>query len=141
MIRVTDTISINEQELQLNFIRAAGPGGQKVNKVETAVQLRFDAMHSPSLPDKVKARLPMAAGRRLTKEGIILITARRYRSQEKNRQDAIDRLIQIIRRAAQRPKTRRKSVPSRAAKARRLGEKRRLSEKKRGRKLDPTMFS
>src|SRR3977135_3058511 len=107
MIRITDRISIGESELEERFIRASGPGGQNVNKLSTAVQLRFDVRRSPSLPDPVRARLERLAGRRLTRDGVIVITAQRHRTQERNRQDALDRLIELVRRAAIKPVPRR----------------------------------
>src|SRR4051794_20338660 len=107
MIRVTDTISIDEAELSESFVRSSGPGGQNVNKVSSAVQLRFDARRSPSLPNDVAVRLMRLAGSRLTKDGVIVIIAQRHRSQDQNRQDARDRLIGLIREAAVRPVVRR----------------------------------
>jgi ribosome-associated protein len=123
MIPVTESIAIHEDEIELHFIRAGGPGGQKVNKVSTAVQLRFDVTHSPNLPEDVQTRLIKLAGRRITEEGILVIEAKRFRLQERNRQDAIDRLVRLIRRAAERPKPRIKTRPSRAAKKRRRAAK------------------
>ncbi len=136
MIRITHTISIGENELEERFIRASGPGGQNVNKLSSAVQLRFDARHSPSLPEGVRARLERLAGRRLTNEGVIVITAQRHRTQERNRQDALDRLIELIREAAVPPVPRRPTRPTRASRERRLeGKKRRATIKHlRGRK-------
>jgi len=131
MIKVTKTIAIPERELQEEFVRASGPGGQNVNKVSTAVKLRFDAAHSPSLPEGVRDRLIRLAGRRMTEEGVIIIDARRFRSQERNRQDARERLVALIRKAAQRPKPRRKTHPTAASKERRLEEKRRRGHMKR----------
>jgi ribosome-associated protein len=133
MIEITPSIAIAESELEEEFIRSPGPGGQNVNKVSSAVQLRFDVAHSPSLPEDVRQRLMTLAGRRLTTEGVLLITARRFRTQERNRQDARARLIELVRRAAEPPKTRRPTRPSRAAKARRLEEKRRRGGIKRSR--------
>ena len=101
MIRITDTISINEAELTESFVRASGPGGQNVNKVSSAVQLRFDARHSPSLPNDVAVRLMRLAGKRVTKEGVIVIIAQQHRTQERNREDARERLFDLIRQAAQ----------------------------------------
>lgn len=134
MIDVTPQIQLDENELTFEFIRASGPGGQNVNKVATAVQLRFDAARSPSLPDDVRPRLLKLAGRRATGEGEVVIEAKRFRSQERNRQDAVDRLVALIRKAAVRPRPRLKKKPSRAAKRRRLDEKRRHGEKKQGRR-------
>jgi ribosome-associated protein len=136
-IRVTRTIAIDEGEVQLDFVRASGPGGQKVNKVATAVQLRFDVANSPSLPDDVRDRLVRLAGSRMTKEGVLVIDARRFRTQARNQRDAIDRLIEMIRQAAQEPKRRRKTRPTLASKRRRLEAKRRRSEKKRLRRSPP----
>jgi len=130
MIPITPSIAIAESEIQEEFVRSPGPGGQNVNKVATAVQLRFDAAHSPSLPEEVRSRLLGLAGRRLTAAGELLITARRYRTQERNRQDARDRLIALIRRAAEPPKPRRPTHPSPASRERRREEKRRHGAKK-----------
>ncbi|WP_372425192.1 alternative ribosome rescue aminoacyl-tRNA hydrolase ArfB [Salinarimonas chemoclinalis] len=123
MIEVTPTIALEEGEIEMVPIRASGPGGQNVNKVSSAVQLRFDAAGSPSLPDPVKARLPAIAGSRMTKEGVIVITAQVYRDQERNRADAIARLVDLIRRAAYRPPPRRPTRPTLASKRRRLDGK------------------
>jgi ribosome-associated protein len=131
MLHITPIIAINEVEIQLDFIRASGPGGQHLNKAATAVQLRFDARNSPSLPDDVRERLMRLAGNRVTEDGTLIITARRFRSQERNRQDAIDRLIELIRKAAEEPKLRRKTKSSRAARQRRLDAKRRRGQTKR----------
>jgi ribosome-associated protein len=125
LIRVDGNISIGESELEERFIRASGPGGQNVNKLASAVQLRFDARRSPSLPDAVRLRLERLAGRRLTNDGVVVITAQRHRTQERNRQDALDRLIELIRRAAVAPTPRKASKPSAAARERRLQSKKR----------------
>jgi len=130
MIHVTPNIAIDEREIQETFIRASGPGGQNVNKVATAVQLRFDVAHSPSLPDDVRERLIRLAGRRMTEEGVLIIEARRFRTQDRNRQDAIDRLVALIRKASEKPKPRRKTKPRLASKERRLEAKRRRGETK-----------
>ena len=138
MIQVTRFISIKESEISLEFIRASGPGGQNINKVASAVQLRFDVSHSPSLPEEVRERLIKLAGRRVTSEGMLIIHARRFRTQERNRQDAIDRLIELIRKAARKPKVRRKTKPTLESKKRRLEAKRRRGEVKRLRRSIPS---
>ena len=131
MIRITDTISIDESELSESFLRASGPGGQHVNKTETAVQLRFDVRRSPSLPNDVALRLMRLAGSRLTQEGVLVITAQSERSQKRNREEALARLIELIREASVRPKPRRPTKPSKAAKQKRLeGKKVRSGIKK-----------
>ena len=127
MIRVTPTISIDEREIEESFIRSSGPGGQNVNKLATAVQLRFDVRRSPALPDDVRARLERLAGRRLTRDGVLIITAQQYRTQERNRQDALDRLLAMIREAAVRPVPRRPTKPTAGSRKRRLEGKRRRS--------------
>jgi len=132
-IAVTPTISLNEEELEESFVLASGPGGQNVNKVSSAVQLRFDVARSPSLADDVRARLSALAGQRLTKDGVLVIVARAHRSQERNRSDARDRLVDLIRRAAEPPKPRRPTKPSKAAKRRRLETKKMRSRLKRTR--------
>ncbi len=134
MIRITQDITLREGELKLDFIRSSGPGGQNVNKVATAVQLRFDALRSASLPEDTRRRLVRIAGKRVSKEGIFLIDARRFRTQERNRQDAVERLIQWIRRAAEKPKNRIKTRPTLSSRQRRLEGKRQRSDTKRLRK-------
>jgi len=130
MIRIDARISIDERELEERFIRASGPGGQNVNKLASAVQLRFDVRGSRSLPDDVRSRLERLAGRRLNRQGVLVITAQRHRTQERNRQDALDRLIELIRRAAVAPRPRRATRPSAGSRERRLqGKKRRGSIK------------
>lgn len=133
MIPVDGGISLDENELQWSFVRSSGPGGQNVNKVSTAVQLRFDAARSPSLPEEVRVRLLRLAGKRVAGEGVVVIEARRHRSQEQNRRDALDRLVDLIRKASSRPKPRRKTRPTGASRRRRLERKRRRGEIKRRR--------
>jgi ribosome-associated protein len=130
MIVVNDRLSLNENELVFEFIRASGPGGQNVNKVSTAVRLRFDAAGSNSLPDDVRGRLIRLAGKRIGDDGFLTLHARSKRTQEANRREAIDRLIDLLQRACERPKTRRPSRPTMASKERRLETKRRHGEAK-----------
>jgi len=139
MIHVTGSISIDERELEERFIRASGPGGQNVNKLSTAVQLRFDARRSPSLSAAVRARLERLAGRRLTRDGVLVITAQRHRTQERNRQDALDRLIELIRRAAVPPVPRRPTRPTAGARERRLQSKKQRSNIKGLRQVKPSL--
>ncbi len=131
MIHITRTITIDESEIQEYFVRASGPGGQNVNKVATTVQLRFDVANSRSLPEEVRKRLISLAGNRVTEDGILIIDARRFRTQGRNREDATDRLVELIRNAAQRPKIRRRTRPTLASKIRRLESKRRSADSKR----------
>jgi ribosome-associated protein len=131
MIEVTPTIQIDEDEIQFEFVRSSGPGGQNVNKVSTSVQLRFNLLGSPSLGEGVKHRLIKLAGKRVTEEGVLIIEARQYRSQERNRQAALERLVRLIQQAAEPPKPRRKTQPTQASKLRRLESKRKRSEVKR----------
>jgi len=133
MIEITPSIHINPSEIEEQFIRAAGPGGQKVNKTESAVQLRFNARFSRALSNPQFLRLKELAGRRMTDDGILVITARQFRTQEQNRRDAMDRLIELIREAAEPPKYRRPTKPSKAAKKRRMEGKRRQGDLKKTR--------
>ena len=130
MIRVTAEISIPADEIRMDFVRSDGPGGQNVNKTATTVQLRFDIRNSPSLTDDVKHRLTRLGGRRVTDEGVLILQARRYRTQGRNRQDALERLTALVRRAATPPKCRRRTRPTAASRQRRLDTKRRQSQTK-----------
>jgi ribosome-associated protein len=134
MIKITPSIQINDEEIELNFIRSPGPGGQNVNKVSSAVQLRFNVQGSPSIPQDVKQRLIKLAGKRLSSEGVLIIEARQYRSQDRNRQAALKRLVRLIQQACVPPKPRHKTRPSHAAILRRLETKRKRSEIKRMRR-------
>ncbi len=137
MIHITQTIQIDPAEIREKFIRASGPGGQNVNKVATAVQLRFNVKNSPSLPEDVRLRLLRLGGKRITQRGILIISARRFRTRQRNRQDALDRLTGLIRRAAPKPKPRRKTKPTLASKERRLDAKKRRGRLKSLRALVP----
>ena len=134
MINIPPTIAILEKEIKLDFIRSSGPGGQNVNKVSTAVQLRFDVKNSPSLSDDVRSRLVRLAGRNITEHGVLIIRAGRFRKQERNRQDAMDRLKKLIRKASEKPNIRIKTQPNRAVKERMLAAKRHRSKIKRMRR-------
>ena len=139
MIYVTKFITINESEIREDFVRSSGPGGQNVNKVATAVQLRFDVKHSTSLPEEVRERLIRLAGKRITEDGHLLIDARRFRTQEKNRRDARERLATLIRKATIRPKRRIKTRPTLASKRRRLDTKRHRAKVK-GLRRSPSKY-
>ena len=123
MIPISGTLALDEREIGETFIRASGPGGQNVNKVASAVQLRFDIRQSPSLPEAVRERLERLAGKWVSQDGVLVITAQRFRSQERNREDALERLVALIRRAATPPPPRRPTAPSAAARKRRLAAK------------------
>lgn len=133
MIQVTNNIALDEDEIHEQFVRSSGPGGQNVNKVATAVQLRFDVERSPNLPEPVRERLKRLAGRRLTGDGVLIIDARRHRTREQNRRDALDRLVVLIRKAAVAPTPRRATRPTAASRRRRLEAKQRRGALKRGR--------
>jgi ribosome-associated protein len=134
MIRITAAIALDEREIEESFVQASGPGGQNVNKVATAVRLRFDVAHSPSLPIAVRARLARLAGRRLTRDGVLVIVAQRHRTQARNRADALERLVELIREAAVPPTPRRATRPTLGSKKRRLETKLRRGALKRDRR-------
>jgi len=134
MIRITNNIAIGEDEIDEQFIRSSGPGGQNVNKVATAVQLRFDVARSPNLPDPVRERLKRLAGRRLTVDGILVIDARRHRTREQNRRDALDRLVALVRKAVVAPTPRKATRPTAASRRRRLEGKQRRGALKHNRR-------
>ena len=134
MIRITDEISIDEREIEESFVRSSGPGGQNVNKLSTAVQLRFDVRRSPALPNDVAIRLMRLAGKRMTKDGVLVLVAQRHRTQERNRADAMERFVALVQEAAVRPVKRVATKPSKAAKERRLEGKKVRSGRRRANK-------
>lgn len=136
MIEITPSISIDESEIQLDFVRSSGPGGQNVNKVATAAQLRFNVDASTTIPDEVKQRLRKIARNRITEEGVLIIEAKRYRTQEQNREDAVARLVALIFQATEKPKPRKKTKPSAAAQAERIEDKKRRGAVKRARRVN-----
>ena len=137
-IRITDTISLDESEIEESFVRSSGPGGQNVNKLSTAVQLRFDVRRSPSLPNDVAVRLMRLSGKRLTKEGVLVIVAQNHRTQERNRAEALERLIALIQEAAVRPEKRIPTRPTRASREKRLEGKKVRSNIKGLRRTKPS---
>jgi ribosome-associated protein len=134
MLQITDTIQIDEGELQFEYVRASGPGGQNVNKVATAVQLRFDALNSPSLASDIKGRLIRLAGKRVNADGFLVLDARRFRTQEANREDSVRKFVELIRKAAEKPKARHKTRPTKASQEDRLKEKKKRGEVKKFRR-------
>ena len=139
MIRITDDIAIDESEIAENFVRSSGPGGQNVNKLSTAVQLRFDVRHSPSLPNDVAVRLMRLAGKRVTKDGVLVIVAQNHRTQERNRAEALERLVALVQQAAVRPVPRRATKPTKASREKRLEGKKRRSNIKGMRQTKPSL--
>jgi ribosome-associated protein len=139
VIRITDHISIDEREIEESFVRASGPGGQNVNNLATAVQLRFDVRRSPSLPEGVRTRLERLAGTRMTRDGVLVIIAQRHRTQARNRDDALDRLVDLVRRAAVAPRPRRPTRPTAAARERRIEAKKHRGGVKRQRRAKPAL--
>lgn len=140
MIEITPSIRIDENEITMDFVRSSGPGGQNVNKVASAAQLRFNVDASPNLPDEVKLRLRMIAKNRITEEGVLVIEAKRFRTQEQNREDAIARLVALIFQATEKPKPRKKTRPSASSQAERIEEKKRRGAIKRARSAQPHEF-
>ncbi|HWL31314.1 MAG TPA: alternative ribosome rescue aminoacyl-tRNA hydrolase ArfB [Xanthobacteraceae bacterium] len=138
MIRVTDQIVLDDSEIEESFVRSSGPGGQNVNKLSTAVQLRFDVRRSPSLPNDVAIRLMRLAGQRMTKDGVLVLIAQNHRTQERNRAEALERLLTLIRQAAVRPVPRRATKPTKASKERRIESKKRRSGIKGMRQAKPS---
>jgi ribosome-associated protein len=138
MIRITDHISINESEIEESFVRSSGPGGQNVNKLSTAVQLRFDVRRSPSLPNDVAIRLMKLAGKRITKDGVLVLIAQNHRTQERNRAEALERLVALVQEAAVKPIPRRATKPTKASKERRIEGKKRRSGIKNLRQSKPS---
>jgi ribosome-associated protein len=138
MIRVTAKISLDEREIEESFVRSSGPGGQNVNKLATAVQLRFDVQHSPSLPDDVRNRLERLAGSRLTRDGVLVIIAQRHRTQARNRDDALERLLDLVRQASVAPVKRRPTKPTKASRERRIEGKKKRADVKRLRGKRPS---
>ena len=137
MIKITHNIAIDEREIKEEFVRSSGPGGQNVNKVATAVKLRFDVVKSPTLPEDVRGRLLRLGGKKITEKGVLVIDARRFRTQDRNRQDALKRLVALIEKASRKPKPRKKTRPTAASKRRRLEGKHQRSEIKLMRKNVP----